>query len=116
MILIDEQLPPAIAHFLTELGLEAVHVRSLDLIESPDESIWLIATSSNWVIMSKDSDFLQIAMTTRLGRLIHVGLGNASTGDLRRYLKGHVPRIQQFLQSDSRILVLPKALQGAEGF
>jgi predicted nuclease of predicted toxin-antitoxin system len=115
MILIDEQLPPTIAHFLSDLGLEAVHVRALDMNESPDESIWLIAASRNWVVMTKDSDFLQIAMTTRQGRLIHVGLGNASTSVLRRYLQAHVPRIQRFVQSEARILVLPKADPGEPG-
>lgn len=110
MILIDEQLPPSIAAFLTESGLEAVHVRGLDLNESPDESIWLIAASKDWVVMTKDSDFLQIAMASRQGRLIHIGLGNASASLLRTYLRSHIPRIHQFIQSDSRILVLPKSL------
>lgn len=112
MLLLDEQLPPALADFPTDLGVEAIHVRALDLKEAPDESIWLIAASKGWTVMSKDSDFLQIAMSSRHGRFILFGLGDASTRVLRNYILDHLPQIQDFIRSESRIMVLPKRFPG----
>jgi predicted nuclease of predicted toxin-antitoxin system len=56
-VLIDAQLPPALAHWLTAAGVSAVHVHDLGLISASDVAIWQHAIQTTAVIVTKDGDF-----------------------------------------------------------
>lgn len=56
-LLIDNQLPPALARFLTERGLDATHVSDIGLESASDAIIWRHAETHGMVIVSKDDDF-----------------------------------------------------------
>jgi hypothetical protein len=46
--LVDAQLPPALARWITDQGHEAAAVRDLGLRDSPDSAIWESARSTDW--------------------------------------------------------------------
>jgi predicted nuclease of predicted toxin-antitoxin system len=60
-LLVDAQLPPALARWLGEHGLSATAVRQLGLRDSDDGSIWNFATSGGWTVVTKDEDFVAAA-------------------------------------------------------
>jgi predicted nuclease of predicted toxin-antitoxin system len=59
--LIDNQLPAALARFLSSRGVECQHVLDLDLGGAPDAAIWEYASRNDCIVISKDEDFLYLA-------------------------------------------------------
>ena len=56
-LLVDNQLPEALAVFLVESGVEARHVRRLGLGAAPDEQIWQYAKAEGFGIVTMDEAF-----------------------------------------------------------
>ncbi len=56
-LLVDNQLPMALARHLSALGCECIHVRDVGLDEATDHSIWEYAKERNLAIVTKDEDF-----------------------------------------------------------
>ena len=76
-LLVDNQLPEALATFFNEHGIEAFHVRQLGLGAAQDADIWRYAKDNGFGIVSMDEDFQDFA--TRYGtppRVVWVRLGN----------------------------------------
>lgn len=77
VLLIDAQLPAALARRLDRQGHPSLHVNDIGLATADDRTIWKLAQSKSWVIVSKDDDFQDLAI--RLGsppQLVWVRLGN----------------------------------------
>jgi predicted nuclease of predicted toxin-antitoxin system len=66
--LVDAQLPPVLATWLEAHGHHAQHVLDLDLLQAADARIWDYAISSNCVVVTKDRDFAEWAISQRPGR------------------------------------------------
>lgn len=56
--LIDAQLPPALARWISARGHESAHVSDIELLKATDPNIWEHARQQNAVIVSKDEDFV----------------------------------------------------------
>ncbi len=56
-LLVDAQLPPALARFLAALGCEAAHVEDIGLRFAEDGDIWQWAADERCAIVTKDEDF-----------------------------------------------------------
>ncbi len=65
--LVDAQLPPALARWLTERGHTADHVADHNLASAHDNIIWNLALRESAVIVTKDEDFAQRAVLTQGG-------------------------------------------------
>jgi predicted nuclease of predicted toxin-antitoxin system len=74
--LVDNQLPPALARFLVQRGIQADHVGDLGLAEAGDSEIWDFVTKSGYVLISKDQDFLEFASKSTATKLVWVRIGN----------------------------------------
>ena len=59
--LVDNQLPVALARYLTSRGMESLHVLDVGLAQASDSGIWQHASAGAWVVVSKDEDFLHRA-------------------------------------------------------
>ena len=77
-LLVDNQLPVALARFLQVNGWESTHVQDVGLGAADDRTIWQYATEGMLTIVTKDEDFQ--AMANRQGRIppqvVWVRLGN----------------------------------------
>jgi predicted nuclease of predicted toxin-antitoxin system len=60
--LVDAQLPPALARWLTERGHEADHVADKGMAAAKDTVIWEYAIDNDFAIITKDEDFAQRAL------------------------------------------------------
>ena len=85
-IWLDAQLPPALAPWIsTTFGVNGSAVRDLGLRDAEDQAIFDAArAASDVVILSKDSDFLE--MLLRLGpppRLLWLRCGNVTNRRLK---------------------------------
>lgn len=83
--LVDNQLPEALCRFLNARGQESGHVLGLNLDEASDLQIWHYAVTGNWIVVSKDEDFLHLANRQGdTGKLLWVRIGNCRKQTLLR--------------------------------
>jgi len=103
--LVDNQLPVALARFLSSAGSESLHVRDVGLSEASDSGIWRYAADREFVLVSKDEDFFHRA--ARPGapvQLVWVRLGNCRKAALLAAIEGTWPRVCACLQAGERIV------------
>ena len=78
---LDAQLPPQLASWIQQtLAINAIALRDLGLRDATDSAIFDAAKEANVVLISKDSDFVELVM--RHGappNLIWLTCGNVST-------------------------------------
>lgn len=88
-IWLDAQLPPQLAGWIKmEFAIEAVAIRDLGLRDASDKMIFTAARDANAILMSKDSDFIEMVM--RLGsppKLLSLNCGNMSNAALQALLQ-----------------------------
>ncbi len=88
IIWIDAHLSPAIAVWITStFGITAVALRDLGLRDAEDPEIFEAAKAEGVVLMTKDSDFVDLA--NRFGappKIIWLRCGNTSNAQLQNIL------------------------------
>ncbi len=102
----DAQLPPTLASWLTDTkGIEATALRDLGLRDARDIEIFEAARAANAVIMTKDSDFVDLAC--RLGRppqILWLTCGNVTNRNLRQLLTITLPNALERLRQGEVIV------------
>jgi len=97
-LLVDNQLPVALARFLDAEGLPAEHLRDIGLQAAPDPVIWEYARLNRRVIVTKDEDFPQLV--DRYGsppQVVWVRLGNCRKVALLDAFKLILPTLRESL-------------------
>lgn len=108
-LLFDQNLS---RHLVGQLAVEypeSRHVTEVDLDTATDNEIWSWAGEHGYVIVSKDSDFRQLAfLHGPPPKAIWLRMGNASTHDIFQVLRDHVEVVEAFAGTeDEALLVLP---------
>lgn len=83
---VDAQLPPALAKWLSETyGVEALSLRDLGLRDAADGEIFESARQEGIVVISKDSDFVDLVSRHGMPpQLLWVTCGNVTNKELQR--------------------------------
>ncbi len=103
--LVDNQLPTALARFLSAEGLEAVHVRDLAMDETSDHDIWDYARSEGLTVISKDDDFVYLAnMGSGNPALVWVRLGNCRREALLEAFRKVLPELVKTLEAGASLV------------
>ncbi len=106
-LLVDNNLPLALAVHLRNWGLQCAHVLELGLEESDDLDIWTRAVSGGQIVVSKDEDFLLLASRPGdSGRMIWVRLGNCRNVPLLAAFDRAREQIVRAIESGQRIIEL----------
>lgn len=84
--LVDAQLPPALADWLRTKGQEATAARDIGLRDADDSVIWAYAAKMEFVIVTKDEDFANLAATGDGPLVLWIRIGNA----VNRVLLAHM--------------------------
>ncbi len=86
--LVDEQLPPVLARWLSDGGRPAEHVADVLLGSAPDPAIWDYALSVSAAIVTKDEDFAERRTRSTLGPVVvWVRLPNTRKRDLLKLVR-----------------------------
>lgn len=102
---IDAQLPPGLAMLFSEQGWQAEHVNRVDLGVASDLDIWAYASKRGAVIVTKDSDFVQLARLNRRGpQVIWIRLGNVTNRRLRSRMMPVFPELVAALRAGERVV------------
>ncbi|MFN0080179.1 MAG: DUF5615 family PIN-like protein [Prosthecobacter sp.] len=103
--LVDNQLPAALARWLSDKEHDAVHVLDRGQGQTDDRRIWSDAITENRIVVSKDEDFFILATRPNdAGRLLWLRLGNCRTQHLLTKLEQAWPAIEPVLASGQSII------------
>jgi len=102
--LVDAQLPPALARWLTSQGHEARHVADFGLEGASDRAIWSEAGSTGATIVTKDADFVELARAGNGPAVVWITMGNCRRQFLLDKFGRALPQIVAALQSSERIV------------
>jgi len=108
-VLFDQNLSRHLVGQVRDVFPDSEHVAALDLASATDREIWEYAGEHGHLIVSKDSDFRQLAfLHGPPPKAIWLRVGNASTSTVLQVLLDHVEPIEAFSRSeDEARLVLP---------
>ena len=96
-LLFDENLSGKLVARLAELYPASAHVSEFDLLERPDREIWELAKVRDFIIVSTDSDFYELATT--IGpppKVVWLRRWTHPTRDAERILRREAVRITEF--------------------
>jgi predicted nuclease of predicted toxin-antitoxin system len=99
---IDAQLSPALAAWINReyAEIEAQSVRAVGLRDATDREIFEAAREAGAVVMSKDSDFLNLLDEHGPPpQVIWVTCGNTSNRRMREILRKVLPRVVEALEN-----------------
>ena len=93
-LIVDAQLPPALAAALRETGQEATAVREIGLREAKDTAIWQYALQNNAAILTKDEDFAERCLcSTNAPVVVWLRIGNPTNPALLNWFLPLLPAV-----------------------
>lgn len=104
-LIIDAQLPPALASRLRELGHDARHVEELGLRHSDDTDIWDYAMAHGCVIITKDEDFAHRSSQSKVSPIIiWLRVKNISRQALLLWFEPLLPQIEHHIANGDKLI------------
>ena len=99
MFLLDQNLPIRLAKAPKAEFPGTVHVKEVGLATATDAAVWQHAKQGPWTVMSKDSDFRQMAfLHGPPPKFVWLRCGNASVSDLLAVVSGNHAQLKAFLK------------------
>ena len=112
--LVDNALSPALAILLEQAGHDALHVRTIQLHRSDDETIFDRAAAEDRVVVSADTDFgtLLATRSTQKPSVIQFrGQGSRKPDALARAILSNLPPLVDALNSGSIVTFEPSRIR-----
>jgi len=104
-ILVDEQLPPALAVWLRGQGCDASHVRDLGLARGKDAQIWAKAAALGAAVITKDEDYVALSKgRTNEVPVVWVRVGNCTNPALLRWFGPLWPAVLRRLEAGEMLI------------
>lgn len=107
-LLFDHNLAPRLARELQSEFPDSAHVQDFDLQAANDLEFWDFAIRREFAIVSKDSDFHQLAfMRGPPPKVIWIRRGNCNTDDVAAVLRAGRKAVERFMgDAESAFLIL----------
>jgi predicted nuclease of predicted toxin-antitoxin system len=104
-LLFDQNLSFKLCAALHDLFPGSVSVRTIGLDRSDDREIWDYAAAGDYILVSQDADFAEMAALLRPGpKVIWLRAGNQPTRATEQTLRRHADAIRAFTQDEARCL------------
>lgn len=99
-LLVDNQLPVALARYLADHGFDCQHVRDIGMEASYDHEIWERAKFEHRVIVTKDADFPLMAdrQASIPPQVVWVRMGNCRKAALLAAFSTLLPDLRNLLE------------------
>ena len=103
--LVDNQLPVALARFLSSTGSDSHHVLDAGLSLASDPEIWRYAAEHQLILISKDEDFFHRAAQPGASvQVVWIRTGNCRKADLLAAIERTWSRVCACLEAGERIV------------
>jgi predicted nuclease of predicted toxin-antitoxin system len=108
-LLLDQNLSRNLVVRLRDLYPDSIHVSALGLGMATDREVWDYAGQQDYTVVSKDSDFRQLAfLRGPPPKVIWLRVGNVNTATVLGVLLSHHEALDAFdATADEALLVLP---------
>ena len=108
-LLFDQNLSRLLVGRFAEEFPDTVHVTDVGLDRATDREVWEFARAGGYVIVSKDSDFRQLAfLFGPPPKVVWLRVGNASTAVITSLLRTSIELVNEFAAGgEDALLVLP---------
>ena len=108
-LLFDQNLSRRILPKINEFFADSTHVVHLDMDRENDIVIWDYAKKHDYIIITKDKDFLQRSVLMgHPPKVIHIALGNCGVETIAALILTKVSQIKAFAKHRSKsYLLLP---------
>jgi predicted nuclease of predicted toxin-antitoxin system len=104
-LIVDAQLPPALAAALRQAGCDAVAVREIGLREAKDTGIWQYALQNNAAIMTNDEDFAERCLRSQNPPVVvWLRIGNATNPVLLGWFLPLLPALMARIEAGDRLI------------
>jgi predicted nuclease of predicted toxin-antitoxin system len=105
--IVDAQLPPAPARFLTDAGYASEHVHDVAAEAYPDAQLWDRAVATKAAIVTKDEDFvIRSVRDSAPPAIVWVRLGNTRNKALLDGFSFLLPKIATALERGETLVEL----------
>ncbi len=108
-LLLDQNLSRYLLDSLCDVWSGSSHVGVLGMGSASDREIWDFSAKNDYIIVSKDSDFVQLV--TLFGappKIVLLSIGNASTDNILHCLLTNKKNINEFYNNpEEALLILP---------
>jgi len=97
-LLLDQNLSFRLIDTISSAFPDSKHVKDFDLVRAADSSVWSFARENGFAVVSKDGDFVNLALL--LGqppKLIYLRVGNCTTERVGELLLDSQDAIKDFL-------------------
>jgi predicted nuclease of predicted toxin-antitoxin system len=110
-LLFDQNLSRHLIDHVRDVFPDSSHVALVGLAEATDEEVWEFAGANDCIVVSKDSDFRQLAfLHGPPPKVVWLRLGNVTTVDIATVILDHNETIERFaIDEDEALLVLAGA-------
>ena len=100
-LLLDQNLSRRLLPALEEYFPGSSQTALLELDCADDIDVWRVAREAGYAIVTKDADFIEMALIKGWPpKIIRLDLGNVSNDVILACLRKHLPDIAEFLVSD----------------
>ncbi len=105
-LLFDQNLSFKLVPALSAVFPGSRHLKDFGLTHEQDEPIWSFAAKNGFTIVSKDSDFLHLALLRgHPPKVVYIRLGNCSTKDIIQHLLSEEQTIKEFIADPNESLL-----------
>jgi predicted nuclease of predicted toxin-antitoxin system len=99
-LLFDQNLSPRLVRHLHDLYPDSAHVSQLGLDRAGDVEIWAFAQKDGYTIVSRDTDFNDLATLRGFPpKILWIRRGNCSTNDVEKILREHEIAVRTLLEN-----------------
>jgi predicted nuclease of predicted toxin-antitoxin system len=104
--LVDTNLPPALARWLAIKGHEADHAALVMGPQADDRAIWARAVETNAIVVTKDSDYVDLAAQAGGARVVWVRCGNLKLAAFKDWFEARSQAMDQLLAMGEAVVEL----------
>lgn len=104
-LLIDAQLPPALAEALRSKSFQTTHVEEIDLRHAKDSALWDYALKNQAIILTKDEDFVErFRRHPQSAIIVWLRIGNATNLVLLKWFLPLLPQVIQRIKAGDKLI------------
>jgi predicted nuclease of predicted toxin-antitoxin system len=93
-LLLDHNLSPDLIWRLKDLFPASSHAYLLGLDRSPDQEVWEYARKEDFVIVTKDADFVDLSLLFGFPpKVVWIRRGNCRTKDIENIIRNHYSEV-----------------------
>ena len=97
-LLFDQNLSSRLVDVTATAFPNSKHVRDFDLVRAPDADVWSFAQENGFAVVSKDADFVNLALLRgQPPKLVYMRVGNCTTERIGEALMKSRVTIREFL-------------------